>query len=218
MKVRNWNEIKLKLQYKICEIFSDVDLRDMTEYEIRKTIFNYLYNNLEYDYDLLKEKQKFNSLVKAMKNDRNIRRSSDYYTELDSVINHGKGICNGLSQYYKLLLEQLGIISYCVICDIGKDVAHELLLVYDRKNDTYSFDDIAGAIIMKDVNSFFDYDIETANTFNQGNKEVDAGYKWLPLSEDYINILVGRKDSPCPKINKLPFNISSVKQDNVMYK
>ena len=52
--------------------------------------------------------------------------------ELYDVIYTKVGICNSISQYYKLLLEKVGIKSHCVICDDGTEVKHQMTLIYDK--------------------------------------------------------------------------------------
>ena len=113
------------------------------------------------------------------------------------------------------MLEEVGIKSYCVICDDGTLVNHQLNMVYDEEKDTYSFDDITNVIVgSKDLSTFFDYDLETANSLNQGNEEILDDNKWVILEEEYISYLVGKESPKYKTIDKLPSNISMVKQNN----
>ena len=137
------------------------------------------------------------------------------YYELKSVIDNNTGICNAISQYYKFLLEQVGIKSYCVICDDGTDVKHQLVIVYDDENNVYSFDDVTSVIVGRgDKDTFFDYDIEVANKNNQGTKEILKNDKWLVLDDEYVSFLVGRDFPKYPVITELPSNIEMVKTKN----
>jgi len=200
----NWNEIETKLDGTLDTIFYDYDINDLSFYEKRKVIFEYLTNNLEYDYDLLEKIRDFNV--------NGVRVVRDPAGELNSVINSKKGICNAISQYYKLLLEKVGVKSYCVICDDGTDVKHQLNLVYDSDNDSYSFDDVTSVVVKRGIASdYFDYDLEFASSINQGGKVVMGNRNYVILPEDYVNYLVGRKSSFTDTLVDLPNNIVSIK-------
>lgn len=211
----NWNEIHIKIQNEIKNIFINYNFDELSKYEIRKVIFYYLCNNLKYDYSLYKKIRKFNiSIKKGLINKDNVLIRNPYL-ELKNVIDNNIGICNSISQYYKLLLEEVGIKSYCVICDDGTLVNHQLNMVYDEEKDTYSFDDITNVIVGSgDLSTFFDYDLETANSLNQGNEEILDDNKWVILEEEYISYLVGKESPKYKTIDKLPSNISMVKQNN----
>ena len=211
----NWNEIHIKIQNEIKNIFINYNFDELSKYEIRKVIFYYLCNNLKYDYSLYEKIRKFNiSIKKGLINKDNVLVRNPYL-ELKNVIDNNIGICNSISQYYKLLLEEVGIKSYCVICDDGTLVNHQLNMVYDEEKDTYSFDDITNVIVGSgDLSTFFDYDLETANSLNQGNKEILDDNKWVILEEEYISYLVGKESPKYKTIDKLPSNISMVKQNN----
>lgn len=200
----NWNLIKYNLINQINTIFCNYDINDLNYYEKRKIIFEYLINNLSYDYQLLEE-------IKNAKINK-IGISRNPIQELNSVINTKKGICNAISQYYKLLLEIVGIKSYCVICDDGTKVNHQLNLVYDSSNDSYSFDDITSVIVGRGtIEDFFDYDLQSANLVNQGNKNIMNDQSFVILPEDYINYLVNREKSLSETLERLPNNIISIK-------
>ena len=130
-----------------------------------------------------------------------------------SVINANLGICNGISQYYKLLLERIGIKSHCVVCDDGTEVNHQIVLVYNQDTDTYSFDDVTGVVVGRGTQEeYFDYDVSQANKYGQGNKRIYEGRAFIVLPEEYINFVVKRIKSPTPTMESLPTNIKSVKQ------
>jgi len=204
MEKGNWCEMRKKLQVTLDEIFYDHDLQNLSSYEKRKIIFEFLCNNVSYDYELLNAIRDFN--IKKQHHSRNP------FLELLSVINNKIGICNAISQYYKLLLEEVGITSYCVICDDGTEVKHQLTLVYDDYHGIYSFDDVTSVIVNRGtIEEYFDYDLETANSFNQGNAEVFKDKKWFILPEEYINFLIGRDRKSDRRLEVLPNNISSIK-------
>ncbi|MBR2604040.1 MAG: hypothetical protein IKE10_03395 [Bacilli bacterium] len=200
MEFRNWIDIKEKLHRKLEEIFNNQNINELSKYEKRKIVFDFLVNTLKYDFDLLEDIKKGNT-------------KRDLVSELNSVIDNNIGICNAISQYYKLLLEELDIRAHAIICDDGTDVNHQLNIVYDEDNDIYSFDDITSVIVGRgSSNTFFDYDLEIANKQGQGNKEVLNDDKWVVLPEEYTDFLVNRSKSKYEDLNGLPSNISSVKQ------
>lgn len=205
MEKGNISEIKMKLESALNTIFYNYNLNELSEYEKRRIVFTYLCENLAYDYLLLKEIKDSNEGKKRI-----IR--NPYYELLDVFDNH-KGICNAISQYYKLLLEKLGIKSYCVICDDGTSVNHQLNLVYDTLNNSFSFDDVTSVIVNRGtIDEYFDYNLEFANSVNQGNKVILDNEKWVILPEEYVNYLIGREFSIFPTIENLPNNIRAIKQ------
>ncbi len=204
METGNWLEIQNKIKEKIKEIFFVYDMDKLSLYEKRKIVFEYLCKTLSYDFKLL-EKIKYNT-----SNFPKIPRNP--YAELKNVFDKNIGVCNAISQYYKLLLEELGISSYCVVCDDGTDVNHQLVIVENIEDDTYSFDDITSVIVGRGTQEeFFDYDLEFANSHNQGNKCISDEEKWVILPEEYVDFLVGRDQSPLRTLNYLPTNIKSQK-------
>lgn len=200
----DWQLIEEKLDQMLNTIFSGYDMDKLSAYEKRRIIFEYLANNLEYDYDLLEKIRNFHV------NKNKVSRNS--ILELYSVMNNKKGICNAISQYYKLLLEKVGIKAHCVICDDGTEVKHQINLVYDDETDTYSFDDITSVIVNRGtVSDYFDYDLVFANSVNQGTRDVMTGQRFLILPEEYINYLVNRDSSITRTLDSLPNNLASVK-------
>ena len=177
-------------------------------YSKRKIIFDYLCDNLFYDFSLLEA-------IKNAKEQRKIFRRN-LYKELDSVIKNKIGICNAISQYYKLLLEHVGVIAKCVVCDDGTSINHQLNIVYDKDNDCYSFDDVTSVIVSRGTKEdFFDYDINTANGFNQGNREVMEGFCWVCMPDNNINYLVGRELVDEEDDFNIPDNIISIKNKKI---
>ena len=204
MEAGNWTEIQTKIKEKIKQIFFCYDMDKLSLYEKRKIVFEYLCNNLSYDFKLL-EKIKYN-----VSNFPKIPRNP--YTELKSVFDNNIGVCNAISQYYKLLLEEIDIISYCVVCDDGTNVNHQLVVVENIDDSSFSFDDITSVIVGRGTkDEFFDYDLEFANSHNQGNKCISDEEKWVILPEEYIDFLVGREKSKAISLDYLPTNIKSQK-------
>ena len=207
MELGNWQELENKLHSKIKEIFKDYDLDELSNYQKREIIFDYLCNTLSYDYELLEK-------IKTSKKREGSRLVREPFLELKDVIDTNIGICNSISQYYKLLLEQLDIKSHCVICDDGTSIKHEIVLVYDEDSDIYSFDDITSVIVKRgNKDTFFDYDVEVANRENQGIKEILDDNKFVVLDEDYIDMIVGRKIGKYQIKRELPSNVGRVKKN-----
>ena len=201
------DDLEKKISQTIKIIFMDYDMDSLSKYERREIIFDYLTSELSYNFSLLekiRERELNKSKVTLTRNPRQ---------ELLDVVDTKKGICNGISQYYKLLLEEVGIKSYCVICDDGTEVKHQLNLVNDEETDSYSFDDITSVIVGRgSKQDYFDYDVESANKLNQGTKPVYEDRNYFILPETYVNYLVGRDNSISPEIKKLPENILSQKE------
>ena len=189
MRLGNIEEINRKIEEKITEIIHDTNI---SLQEKRKTIFEYLCKNITYDNNLL-DKIKFNSMRTSI-----YRYSRNPYIEFETVMNNQIGVCNGISQYYKLLLEKIGIFSFCInsiIFNNGEPIGHQLNLVYNEEEQTFSFDDITMGVLSKDkMMSYFDFDIIEANNKIEkyGTAPITDKQKWLILSEDYLNIIYGR--------------------------
>lgn len=176
-------------------------INTLSKFEKRQIIFSYLCKTVRYDYELLDK----------IKNSKTIRISRNPREEFRSAVFDSLGICSAISQYYKLLLEEVEIKSYCVVCDDGTSVNHELTLVYDDDNDTYSFDDVTSVIVkLGSEQDFFDYDLEYANSKNQGNKKVFGDEEFFVLPEGWLNYVFNRTSS-CESLSKIPHNIESVK-------
>lgn len=181
----NWEEIHPKIQEEIRYIFKDYVEVELSSYEKRKIIFDHLCRTLTYDIEMLNN-------IKLQKQGA-IRLVRDPLQEILSVMNDRKGICNAIAQYYKLLLEEVGVFSMCVICDDTTEVNHQLNLVYDEENDSYSFDDITSVIVKRGTNSqFFDYDLDDAHELMQGTKENQALEMWTIWPTSMVNLYVGK--------------------------
>lgn len=201
----DWEYISDSVDDAIEEIFKFHPIHSLSDYERRKIIYEYLTETVEYDFDQL-------DIIKKGQIDKK-RPSRNPTQELMSVINANLGICNGISQYYKLLLERIGIKSHCVVCDDGTEVNHQILLVYNQDTDTYSFDDVTGVVVGRGTKEeYFDYDVSQANRFGQGNKRIYEDREFVVLPEEYINFVVKRTQSPTTTIEYLPTNIKSLKQ------
>lgn len=269
-KIGDWSKIKEKLILEDRKIFSKYDKDKLNEYEKRKIIFNYLVNNLSYDYNklfdihlsnldiqinLLSNEEKEDLIISTLENyninnkenykllkykiyNNSIEKTRNSPQELFDVIDNHCGICNGISQYYKLLLELNDIYSVCVICDNNTPRNHQINLVYNKEKDIYSFDDITSAITGNFVNDrCFDYDLESAQEINQGIRTVgylldkrqnnnltpDSFFDTfgIILRSEVIDLYIGRDKPFYTKYNlednnncRLPNNIVSSKKYN----
>ena len=177
-----------KLNEVINFIFYGYDINKLTNLEKREIIFDYLIRNIKYDYNLL-----------------NVIINNEYYknaivprnlsNEIMSVVVNKKGVCNAISQVYKLLLEKVGIYSICVVVDNEQEVLHQLNLVYSKDEDSYSFDDVTSVIVgIGSKESFFNYDLVDANKLGQGNKKILDNKKWVAFDTETIYSLVNRTD------------------------
>ena len=210
-EIISYTEVEKQLDKVIDQIFTNDDLESLSAYEKRYKIFEYLTRTLEYD---MAAYQKIKSTAEGLK-----RYSRDPWKEFQNAAFNGVGVCNAISQFYKLLLEKVGIKAHCVICGDGTSVFHQLNLVYDDYNDSYSFDDVTSVIVKRGtIEDYFDYDLAFANSINQGNQFVMKDKKYLILREDYVNIVVGRMSAPYNSLKCLPTNIRSIKsiEDNCM--
>lgn len=202
--MEEWKVIEENIVNTLKIIFSNYNINKLNPYQKRKIIFEYLTNILTYDYDTLEKIRNFQITRKPI--------SRDPVLELSNVIYKNNGICNGISQYYKLLLEKINTKSYCVICDDGTLVKHQLNLVYNDEIESYSFDDVTSVIVGRgDVSDYFDYDLSFANSVGQGNKVIMGNECFFILPESYINFLVKREVSFSEKLDVLPKNIVSKK-------
>ncbi len=261
----NWQEVKEKLDKENAIIFQNYNINNLSDYEKRKIIFDYLCNNLTYDYDKLidlylsnlkkdlenKDKstvyeyiekflkgnniysEELFDLIKYKISNNLINTTVDYHKDLEKVMDEHIGICNSISQYYKLLLDRNNIYSVCVICDNMLPRNHEVNLVYDKEKDSYSFDDITTVVTNKNLKELcFDYDLEDAKKINQGirpigylsknafSEEINNSFGVI-FDTNTLNYIVGREDNSHLKygleINNnimLPKNIASIKKLN----
>ena len=189
---RTWEQIEKQLDDRINNIFIGIDINELSNYEKRKIIFEYVCKHGNYDFDLLE-----NIRIKGPRNPWN---------ELYAAIDEQLSICNGFSQYYKLLLEKVGIYSLCICCNDGTDVPHQLSIV-SNDDGTFSFDDTTSVIVGKgSIDDFFDYDIEFASKLNQGNNPIYKNenniFYWCTLPTKMLDALVCRPKSEFDEYNE----------------
>lgn len=185
----NHININSKISEVCTNIFYNYNISELSSYQKRTIIFDYLCDSLEYDWDLYesivevtKEKNRTHRPVKGFRRDSS--------KELHDAIFHNKGICNAIAQYYKLLLQHMNIYSVQICCHDNTEVNHALNLVYDEEHNTYSFDDITSVIVDRGTKEqFFDYDIEDAYNMNQGQKTLFNNKYWYIIPSCYINYL-----------------------------
>ena len=195
-----WDEIKKILHQDLMKIFKNEDINILTDYEKRKMIFEYLTENISYDYEKLEN-------IRNIKLGNIKRINRDLKNELINIILSKKGICNSISQYYKLLLEQVGIDSYCVVCDDGTEVNHQLNIIKDNITGNYSFDDVTSVVVKRGTKEdFFDYDIEEANNHQQGLRNTEV-YEtpWVVIPNELIYFYVNRNEE-AKELNEFPID------------
>ncbi len=214
-------DLIIKLNNMYNEIFPDDD-RNLTNFEKRERIFNFLASKIKYDTEL------YEKIRTRKQNGERLKR--DPYTEVMNVIDNNKGICNSIAQVYKLLLEMADIYSICIVCDYNTAVAHQINLV--KTEDGYSFDDVTSAIIDSDSKEkYFNYDLEEAQSLKQGTKEIYNGMNFFGIKSViiYRNMKLGEyglayshvkdpeyDEKSYPVVLSLPSNIK--KFDNSKFK
>lgn len=179
----NWEEFEPIIVTKINEIFKDQDYPNISSYERRKRIFDYLYNLLEFD------------LEELHNNSKNIDK------QIKDVLfqDKNKGICNSIVYVYKIMLEKVNIYSMALFCKDEED-NHTILLV-DNEDNTFSFDDLSIAILSKKRKGLkmskeerFDYDSKDAKDMKQGVNNVFENFKYLLIPSEDINFFFGKND------------------------
>lgn len=205
-----WNNITEKdinnlLDMTIEKIFEKENIEELSNYEKRKIIYDYLVENKKYNEEyfagILSNYDKKNTKMFS----RNLQQEF-----LEPLISN-KGICNGFSQLYKVLLEKIGIFSYCINCMIKNEnsfVGHQLNLVYDYETETFSFDDITFGIIKNTKIEYFDYDLEEAinKEEKQGYKSIHDNTKWMVIDESIIDYYMKRNKPVMTAPIKLTMN------------
>lgn len=198
MVVTMWDRIHDKIKNDIKIIFKDYNINELTDMQKRKMVYDYLCLNINYDNELFVK-------VAASKLNMTERFKRDVSQELYNVIFKKKGVCNSICQYYKLLLDELDIPSYYVVCNMNntleefgfdksnKIIPHALNVVYDIDSNKYSFDDISFAIVKKDLDNYFNFNLENAFKFNFGQTDVLKGIKFKIIDEAYIDMVSGRR-------------------------
>jgi hypothetical protein len=170
MNYVSWDITENLIDNMFNDIFKDYDLSILSTIEKRIIIYNYLIDNIEYDYSLLENRR----------NNKPVNNNQ----EVLNVLTIGTGICSSISQVYKLLLEKVNISSICFCCNDGTELYHQVVLVND--NNYYSFDDITGVIVGRGNKAdFFGYDIEQAKILKQGN--------FIGMPSQLIDAIVRRK-------------------------
>lgn len=270
-----WSELEEKLNEMNNKIFEGVDKSKLSDYEKRKMIFEYLCNNLEYDFDALTDMilnsrklsinfdkilnmqpmEQYNEVSDFLKKENipvendvifhMIRRikAGEYkkgFSNIQSMIKlleKGKGLCNSDSIIYKLLLEMNDIYSAVYICDNSEIRLHALNIVYDKENNSYSFDDIStytAARVNMDVTSemFFDYDLEYANNvlkqgfmpsipnnaalFVKNGVPMENGKVFYKYSPELVNFQIGRTSNEWLKQFDLEVNDDELLPNNIV--
>ena len=200
MLILKWEDISNSLDEMLYKIFLNNNIDELSNFEKRKLIFDYIVNNIDYDYKLL-DIIKHNTKVRNNKTKNFIPRY--IIEEIPKLIKNKIGVCNAISQVYKLLLEKVGIYSMCIICDDTTNIPHQLVLV--KSDDSYSFDDPTSIIVKRGTTKeFFNYDLQSAKENKQKN--------FIGLPSEYVYCIVGRieegeEEKTDDGFLKLPTNI-----------
>lgn len=168
----------------IKNIFKDLDINKLSDYDKRKLIFNFLCDNWTYNWsEFLKM-----SYEKVTEKRYSINNAHNLYNCIVNRI----CLCNSISSYYMLLLKAVGIDSSVVCTDNGYPIKHAINIVYSKDTDTYSFDDVSSSIIHPNNREYyFDYDLNDANNLMQGNTPFGVyNVLWLRLPNVYTYALI----------------------------
>ena len=199
MVVTVWERIHEKIKNDINDIFKDYNINELTDMQKRRIIYDFLCTSITYDNELFVK-----IAASKLKMIERVKRNTPQ--ELYDVVFKKKGVCNSICQYYKLLLDEIDIPSYYVVCNMNntledfgfdkndKTIPHALNVVYDIDSDKYSFDDISLAIIKNDLNNYFAFDLKKAYQYNLGQSNVLKGIKFKTIDEAYIDMISGRRD------------------------
>lgn len=161
----NTNEFDEILDKKISEIFKDSDYNQFSMFKRRKMIYDYLVDNLEYDYGLLTEIYDY--------------KPRNYKSEIMSGLNEGKksennkglAVCNGISYAYKLLLEKVGIESILIASNIEVDdekTLENLDINHIRKGENGKYKLGHMFILVKNEDGSFSFDDPTCDIMHKG--------------------------------------------------
>ncbi len=185
------------------EIFKDEDMNTLSKLKKRKIIYNYLVNNKQYD------KEYMNGIYSNYHNRTNKNRfARNLQQEFLHPLLTEKGVCNGFTQIYKVLLEKIGIYSMCLNCAVEYNnvyIGHQLNLVYNDESDTYSFDDITFGIQNNTTEGYFDYDNPEEKLQGVGPITIfnSNEIKWTVLDDEYVNFYMKRDSAPIERPQKL---------------
>jgi len=207
MNFLDWEEVSMKLDNILKEIFNKKDLDSFSTMEKREKIYNYMVSTISFDYELWEK-------IKISKTSLNNKTPRNSALEIKNILDNKKGICSAISHVYKLLLEKVDIYAICVITDNEQLAAHELVLV--EENNDFSFDDITSALFDKSK-KWFNYDLKDAYDQNQGKKEIMDNKKWVALPTTFVYNVVGRTDNNHEKITEYKEDVQTFKlPDNIL--
>ena len=223
MKQGNWNYIKEKIQEEDNNIFEGFNKTNLNDYE-KKIIFNYLCSNITYDYiayidillKIVRSKEEVDKYIKEKRitDPRLIRliyiryEIKDYIKrrnpveELLNTIDNHEGLCNSISQYYKLLLEYNDIYSVCVICDNLSHRNHQINLVYSKDNDIF------GQLLLPENNmriqggKIVDYVSNASQKDENGKDIMQKAVESVKRKEDRPRRFENNKDNKDNRFNK----------------
>lgn len=165
MRDLSWNFVNKRIDDLYSSIFENYNLFEMSAMQKREIIFDYIVNNIKYDFELL-------TRIKNAINCRNFKlcpRSN--HNEFSDVLYNSIGICNTITQFYMLLLEKAGIYAQQICSSDGSEVVHAYAIV-QSSTGYFSFDDPTSVIVKRgSKDDFFNYTIEEAYSNNQGLEE-----------------------------------------------
>lgn len=186
-----WNKINTDIENLYYSIFNNYNLENLTKFEKRNIIFDYIIKNISYDFETLQR-------IKDYANKKSAKIDRNFYIEFLNVLYNRSGICNAIAQLYILLLEKAGIFAQQVCASDGTEVLHAFTAV-QAENGCFSFDDPTSVIVKRGTKStFFNYTIEEANKNGQGNEPKLEGLGnsyFCIISPEWLFAFLDRKDT-----------------------
>lgn len=212
------NELQIELEQRIPE--------NANEYQIVKIIYDYITSSFEYDYDSFNHSLEFNNLLENNSNMsaallEKTHKFNQLYGESHCIygpVVNKKGVCSGLNQLFKFLLNQHNIEAQCVLGKLKNIGAHVVMAV--KVNYEWAIIDIANGmknvsplnstlynyfmVSMEEIKNQFTPDYEEYNIINTVNHL--NYYKKYNLEFNSINQLIAFFN-----------NIILYEKDNVIY-
>lgn len=185
--ISSWGIIHNKVKDDIALIFKNTDIDSLSFNNKRKMIYDYVVNNFNID-TYLEDSIKYAKKIGA----RGFIKNAD---ELKKTAFDHLGLSFGISLYYKLLLEEVGIPSYQVsykyedekyLLNLILNDNNNKEIIFDDDVNEYCFDDVFSAIKYRQNDKYFNYNLDTANKYGQGVEYLNDSMCWYIIDERYL--------------------------------
>ena len=88
-------------------------------------------------------------------------------------------------------LKKVGVSSVCICCDDSSEVFHQLNLA--KVENGFSFDDVTNGMFSPNSEIYFDYDLNTAQNFEQGNRGMYDDLYWIIIPNSYVYAIISKE-------------------------